>query len=734
MKKLYICTVQSDSTLINQTGAESVAGSIAKFVRLRLNLALTISIILLFLSFAGQAQNCPTSGTSLMVTNENTYYPGKQATVAAGATSITVGAVTSGYGTTAIATGDIVLIIQMQGATLTIPATASSSFYGANVSGQGYGFMAANISAGLMEFAVASNAVPLAGGTLNIASGLTNAYSYAAYGTNGQYTYQIIRVSTHYNIQLNTSTITTPTWNGSIGGVSVFSAVNQFDFNGKTISAQATGFRGGGGRILNGQSGLNKNDFYGPSTNNAHGSKGEGAAGTPRYMNYNNVLLDNVAEGYPGGSSARGAPGNAGGGASDSDPTSNDQNAGGGGGGNGGYGGLGGNGWYSYGATGGRGGTPLVSFAPYTTYYSPARLIMGGGGGAGTTNNGSGLPGGGLASSGSAGGGLVIINANLIIGTGTINASAGPSNNTTTIDGSGGGGAGGSILIYANSGQSGVTAIANGGNGSSNNPAGLSASQHGPGGGGGGGMIFSNLSLNGASTVTQGTAGISIGTSATSSYGAIDGSVGILTQTFPFAQLPPKMQICQSIVLPVTLLSFSASYESANNVKVAWTTTDEVNADYFEAERSSNGMDFSSIGQVSVSNSLNPIHSYTLNDQLANVNSDIVYYRLRIVDLSGKFTYSKVVPVKLGQPENVISVYPNPVDSYTILNIYSDKTASGALRVIDNSGKQITTKTFNASNGNNRIVIDQLGYLPKGMYVLQVMFDNKLYNQKIIKR
>ncbi len=160
------------------------------------------------------------------------------------------------------------------------------------------------------------------------------------------------------------------------------------------------------------------------------------------------------------------------------------------------------------------------------------------------------------------------------------------------IDGSGGGGAGGSILIFANSGQAGITATANGGNGGSNNPSGVGATQHGPGGGGGGGVIYSNAALNVASSVTQGVAGISIGTSGTDNYGAGDGFPGVLTQTFPFAQLPPNMQICQSTVLPVTLLNFSASYTSANNVKVAWTTTNEINAAYYEVERSSDGSNF----------------------------------------------------------------------------------------------------------------------------------------------
>src|SRR6202030_1672620 len=135
-------------------------------------------------------------------------------------------------------------------------------------------------------------------------------------------------------------------------------------------------------------------------------------------------------------------------------------------------------------------------------------------------------------------------------------------------------------------------------------------------------------------------------------FGALDGSPGVLTTTFPFAQLPPKMQICQSIVLPVTILDFSASYASANNVKVAWTTTNEINAAYFEVERSSDKTSFIGVAQVNASESFNPIHSYSINDQLYNVTGNTVYYRLRIVDNDGKFTYSKIIPVRLGQPEN----------------------------------------------------------------------------------
>ena len=43
-------------------------------------------------------------------------------------------------------------------------------------------------------------------------------------------------------------------------------------------------------------------------------------------------------------------------------------------------------------------------------------------------------------------------------------------------------------------------------------------------------------------------------------------------------------------------------------------------------------------------------------------------------------------------------------------------------------------KSFTVLNGNNNIQIDQLGYLPRGIYVIQVLLNNNLYNQKIVKK
>ncbi len=102
--------------------------------------------------------------------------------------------------------------------------------------------------------------------------------------------------------------------------------------------------------------------------------------------------------------------------------------------------------------------------------------------------------------------------------------------------------------------------------------------------------------------------------------------------------------------------------------------------------------------------------------------------------MTGKFIYSKIVSLRLGQPETKISVYPNPADDHAMLSLYSEKQTTAMMRLMDNSGKQIIYKTFAVNTGNNSIMIDQLGSLPRGIYIVQVIYDNTMYNQKLVKR
>jgi uncharacterized repeat protein (TIGR01451 family) len=433
----------------------------------------------------------------------NTYYPGV-GTAAANATSLTVGAIRTGpgAGATPIGVGDLLLIIQMQGADIN---NANSASYGST----------SNVTAGQYEYVLVSS---VSGTTVNFTTGLKSTYVTSAANTVPIRTFQVVRVPQYSSLTL-TANIVPAAWNGSTGGLVALDVAGTINLNGNTINVSGLGFRGGAARLLT-TTNVNDASYLTTTASNLNAQKGEGIAGTPQYVNNGGTLLNTNVDGYPGGSAARGAPGNAGGGGND-----NTFNSGGGGGANGGRGGRGGNNYQNNQAIGGE---PGAAFAA-----SGTTLVLGGGGGAGPNNDGTGDATAGFSSSGSAGGGLVIVRAGSVAGTGSILANAAATGTGVRNDGGGGGGAGGSILVTAVTpgGLSGLTLVANGAAGASNNPAANGGTQHGPGGGGGGGIIFTNGAVasatanggaNGQTTYTSG------GTTATIPYGAAAGAAGVV--------------------------------------------------------------------------------------------------------------------------------------------------------------------------------------------------------------
>ncbi|HEV2483547.1 MAG TPA: T9SS type A sorting domain-containing protein [Puia sp.] len=664
-------------------------------------IAMALAFIFHLQSFS---QFCPTSGLTSVTTYPNTYYPATQASAPSGSTSITLGP--AGYGSHAIALGDILLVMQMQGADFD---TSNSSNYGSG-SGVGRGYNAnANLLAGNFEFVIAENTVPTTGGTLTLAYPLQHSYEKQAYSNSGtgQYTYQVIYIPTYYDLQLG-SNVSVPAWNGSTGGVLIFVAGDNFNFNGYTINGSGTGFRGGATRMLTGGTGDNPTDYTTLSTINNNAGKGEGIAGTPRFLNNAGFLLDNGSsnEGYPNGAEGRGAPGNAGGGGTDYDPSANDQNDGGGGGGKGGIGGGGGNSWSTNEPVGGIGGAAF-------SQVSPSRLVMGGGGGGGTNNNGTGGGGQGFYSSGVAGGGLVIIY------TGTFTAPSGSTINVNGTngyggvlnDGSGGGGAGGSVLLFAGSSGSSLTNLrvtANGGNGGSNTGNGA---KHGPGGGGAGGVIYSNVAI-GTTTINGGSPGVTAGSSF---YNATSGSSGIVKQNVATSSITNFPVACD--ILPVNFLSFTA--QPANGIATLSWVIESLTAKDYSVERSFDGNSFNALGTVTPETGNNPTKSYSYIDNNATSPTGTLYYRIREEDETGKSYYSTVVKLTTSNMMATSGVYPNPARESFTLTFSASAAGAVSLRLFDLAGRLVLSQPFQASTGVNAVTMGGLGTLPEGMYILQ---------------
>jgi gliding motility-associated-like protein len=415
---------------------------------------------------------------------------------------------------TAFSVGDLVFIIQMQGAS--VNAGRDTLFPDVNSSiptNSSYGAITLYNASGNYEFAQV-NSVP---NSTSIVLDCQLTHSYVATGK-----VQVIRVPRYNNLLINSpGTITSPLWNGTTGGVVVVEVAGNLTMNSVgSFSVVGRGFRGGAA-ITNTLSYTGGGNKYGSLLRQEGAYKGESIAGdTTRYKVYSSVY-------------GRGAIANGGGGGCT-------HNAGGGGGANGGntgtYSGFGnpaagyntawavdgvitgthtssggGRGGYTYSNSnqavtlapgnaswigdsrrnvGGLGGRPLD--------YSLGKLFLGGGGGAGHGNDSR-------AGAGGNGGGMVFIQCyGNLSGSGTIFADGANGNNTntncSTNDGAGGGGGGGTIILNVG-GTTNLTAAtalsARGGNGGnvSFSCAFANTASYGPGAGGGGGYIASNNAL-----------------------------------------------------------------------------------------------------------------------------------------------------------------------------------------------------------------------------------------------
>jgi len=172
------------------------------------------------------------------------------------------------------------------------------------------------------------------------------------------------------------------------------------------------------------------------------------------------------------------------------------------------------------------------------------------------------------------------------------------------------------------------------------------------------------------------------------------------------------ININQRIVLPIVLGAFNATLQGGN-VVLNWNSEQEAMSSHFAIEKSGDGKSFTTVGSVKAAGfSYNPL-KYTYTD---NSFSGTGFYRLKLVDLDGKFKYSKVVYVNGGSgASTTLSVFPNPFRSDVQLKgINASDVSKSNIHVYNVTGKEVNFRV----TGSNSIAIDAT--LPQGVYILRV--------------
>ena len=205
-------------------------------------------------------------------------------------------------------------------------------------------------------------------------------------------------------------------------------------------------------------------------------------------------------------------------------------------------------------------------------------------------------------------------------------------------------------------------------------------------------------------------------------------AVSITTDAYDIGLISIDVMNINDSALPIELISFNAE-KKGRNVVISWETASEINSAYMAVEKASSNSDFREISRIENTNNEFTFNSYNIVDDSPIQGYN--YYRLKQVDLDGKFTYSDKVVVEFNSSDNTntIKVFPTVSDNY--INIeFDEKTSSVATLVFINQ-RGLVLKTISLSEQiYAKVAINDL---PNGMYYVVVNDRNTIMTEKIIK-
>jgi Secretion system C-terminal sorting domain/NHL repeat len=167
-----------------------------------------------------------------------------------------------------------------------------------------------------------------------------------------------------------------------------------------------------------------------------------------------------------------------------------------------------------------------------------------------------------------------------------------------------------------------------------------------------------------------------------------------------------------SVALPTKLLSFGCFLSNADETMIKWTTALEEGTSYFDVEYSADGKQFSYLSTVKArgqSSSYSYVHCCP--------SYGYTYYRLKMIDQDGKYSYSNVDAVKFDPTKPDLNVFPNPTSDMVTIR-YPVSTKQEIINVIDAKGTTVRQVQIPAGSDEKQI---SLKGFPRGIYLIQLL-------------
>lgn len=176
-------------------------------------------------------------------------------------------------------------------------------------------------------------------------------------------------------------------------------------------------------------------------------------------------------------------------------------------------------------------------------------------------------------------------------------------------------------------------------------------------------------------------------------------------------------------ILPLQLLSFTGTLQNNTTTLLNWKTTNEINTSHFFVERSTDAQYFDQIGRVEANSNGAIEGNYNYNDlDVASLEVQNVFYRLKMYDKNGTYKYSNVIKVTMPTIQSEMAVSPNPAVSEANAKIIAAESCTADWQVIDNTGRILLHNTTSLKKGRNQLTFN-ISQLPAGHYYLTLKGD-----------
>lgn len=174
------------------------------------------------------------------------------------------------------------------------------------------------------------------------------------------------------------------------------------------------------------------------------------------------------------------------------------------------------------------------------------------------------------------------------------------------------------------------------------------------------------------------------------------------------------------VSVPVTWNSFDVKAIKNSSSLLEWSTESEINNEYFEVLRSKDGNNYESIGKVLSKDQGATLQSYDFIDNNPYLGNN--YYKIKQVDLDGKFSFSDTKATTFRLDQSTVSVFPNPIKDQLSLTITGHNSSQLQARIHDVSGSLILDKTIKlvGSDQLHSFDFDINATTPSGTYTLSI--------------